>query len=170
MVALPLRTSSAPDADPTTDGPAADATTTSVSRPALELIQNQRRWPAMLIGAVLAVVFGALLGIAVFHTQLAGRQLEIDRLEQAVNVERERFDDLRHDRAVLRSPARLDEAAESLMMVRGASSKFIRITPDELAVQLAAAGVLHDDPVEIIVAFEPLEQFRDVKAVSAGQP
>ena len=139
-------------------------------RPALRLLSRPKRWPALVIGAVLSVVFGALLGIAVFHTQLAGRQLEIDRLEKAVNLERERFDDLRHERAVLRSPARLDAEAETLMMVRGASSEFLRITPQQLAVQLAAAGAIEDDAVEIIVDFEPLEQFRDVKSVSAGQP
>ena len=139
-------------------------------RPNLALLPRPKRWPALVLGAVLSMVFGALLGIAVFHTQLAGRQLEIDRLEKAVNVERERFDDLRHDRAVLRSPARLDQEAEELMMVRGASSKFLRITPQQLAVQLAAAGSIEEDAVEIIVEFEPLEQFRDVKSVSEGQP
>ena len=124
----------------------------------------------MVLGAGLAVVFGALLGIAVFHTQLAGRQLEIDRLEKAVKVERERYDDLRHDRAVLRSPARLGEEAESMMMVRAVSSDFLRVTPQQLAVQLAAAGAIEDHAVAIIADSEPLEQFRDVKSVSAGQP
>lgn len=160
MAALPLRrTVEAPGPRRATD-----------DGPKLSLLSRPRRWPALVLGAVLSVVFGALLGIAVFHTQLAGRQLEIDRLEKAVNLERERFDDLRHERAVLRSPARLDDEAAELMMIRGASSEFLRVAPQQLAVQLAAAGVIGDDAVEIIVDFEPLEQFRDVKSVSAGQP
>ncbi len=160
MAALPLRRN-LEEASTRPDGE---------QRPDLALLPRPKRWPAFVLGAVLSVVFGALLGIAVFHTQLAGRQLEIDRLEKAANAERERFDDLRHERAVLRSPARLDQEAEELMMIRGASSDFLRIVPHQLAMQLAAAGSIEDDAVEIIVNFEPLEQFRDVKSVSVGQP
>ena len=45
-------------------------------------------------GATL-VVFAGLLGAAVFHTQLAQRQLRIDSLEKAVDEQRELFDELR---------------------------------------------------------------------------
>ena len=39
-----------------------------------------------------------------------------------------------------------------------------------LAMQLAAAGVTDDDTSRVIVETGPLDQFRDVKSVSVGQP
>ena len=103
-----------------------------------------------------------------FHTQLAERQLRIDRLDRAVAEQRELFDDLRYQRAELRSPVRLAEAAGALGMGRGDSSDFVRVTPEAVAVQLAAAGTV-DATSRIIVDTDPLQQFRDVKAVSARE-
>jgi hypothetical protein len=111
-----------------------------------------------------------MLGAAVFHTQLAERQLEIDQLDRQVQEERERFDELRRDRAVLRSPQRIADEAAALGMVRGATSRFIGIEPMALAMQLAAAGATDDDTTRVIIESGPLDQFRDVKSVSAGQP
>ena len=59
--------------------------------------------------------------------------------------ERERFDELRHDRAVLRSPHRIADEAAALGMVRGETSRFVEVDPMQLARQLAAAGVTEDD-------------------------
>lgn len=123
----------------------------------------------MLACAGLLVSCG-MLGAAVFHTQLADRQLRIDRLDADVAAARERFDELRNERAVLRSPARIAAEAERLGMVQGETSRFIAIDPLDLARQLAAAGAVDDDPVRIIVDPGPLDQFRDVKAVTAGEP
>jgi hypothetical protein len=39
-----------------------------------------------------------------------------------------------------------------------------------LARQLAAAGATEDDTSRVIVETGPLDQFRDVKSVSVGQP
>ena len=124
----------------------------------------------MLGGGLLVVVMVAMLGAAVFHTQLAERQLRIDDLERNVREERERFDSLRHDRAVLRSPERIALAAEELGMVPGETSRFVGVDPMALARQLAAAGATDDDTSLVIVESGPLDQFRDVKAVSEGQP
>ncbi len=139
-------------------------------RPHLALAVRRRRWPAVVAGMALVLVMAGMLGAAVFHTQLAGRQLEIDRLERAVNVERERFDQLRHERATLRSPARLAEVASELGMVRGGAGSFVPVDEMALARQLAAAGAVDRDAGRIISANDPLEQFRDVKSVSEGQP
>jgi hypothetical protein len=139
------------------------------ARPSLELVQRQRRWPAMLAGAAWAIVFVGLLGTAVFHTQLAERQLQIDRLDRELFVERERFDDLRYARAELRSPVRLAEAATELGMSRGRLTTFVAVDPSALARQLAAAGPSTDDVVQFVVATDPLAQFRAVKNVSGGQ-
>lgn len=140
-------------------------------RPDLKVVDARgRRWPAILGGLVLFAVMVAMLGAAVFHTQLAERQLEIDDLERQVQAERERFDDLRHARAVLRSPQRIADEADGLGMVRGETSRFIAVDPWELAIQLAAAGPTDGRTTSIIADEGPLDQFRDVKSVSAGQP
>lgn len=139
-------------------------------RPSLRVIQTRRRWPAVVGSMLLTLMLVAMLGAAVFHTQLAQRQLRIDDLENQVQSERERFDELRRDRAVLRSPERIATEAAVLEMVRGESSRFIEVEPAALARQLAAAGVVDDDASRVIEETGPLDQFRDVKAVSAGQP
>jgi hypothetical protein len=141
------------------------------TRPNLSVVSGgRRRWPALLGGMVILGVMVAMLGAAVFHTQLAERQLAIDDLERKVQGERERFDELRHDRAVLRSPQRIADEADGLGMVRGETSQFIAVDAMELAVQLAAAGPTDGRTTSAIDEDGPLDQFRDVKSVSAGQP
>ena len=139
-------------------------------RPDLAVVQNRRRWPAVLAGFLWALVFAGLLGAAVFHTQLAERQLQIDRLERSVAAQRELFDELRYERARLRSPVRLATAAGEIGMRRGSNGEFVEVSAQQLARQLAAAGVVNEGAVQIIVSSEPLEQFRDVKSVTDGQP
>lgn len=124
----------------------------------------------MIGSLLLTLMLVAMLGAAVFHTQLAQRQLRIDDLENQVQSERERFDELRRDRAVLRSPGRIATEATGLQMVRGETSRFIEVDPAALARQLAASGVVDDNVSRVIEETGPLDQFRDVKAVSAGQP
>lgn len=140
-----------------------------LSRPSLALVKRHRRWPALLAGAAWTVVFLGLLLTAVFHTQLAERQLELDRLDRQLSVERERFDDLRYERAELRSPVQLAAAASELGMSRGSVTTFVAVDPFALARQIAAAGPLADDAVQIVVATDPLEQFRSVKSASGSQ-
>ncbi len=142
----------------------------TVAKPALVVVPRRRRWPAVIAGLAWTTLCVGLLGAAVFHTQLAERQLRIDRLDRAVDQQRELFDELRYERAELRSPVRLAEAAGAMGMVRGDSSDFVRVTPEAVARQLAAAGSLADATSRVIIDTDPLQQFRDVKAVTAGEP
>jgi hypothetical protein len=147
------------------------ARATPSKKPALTLAASRgRRWPAVLGGFALLVVLAGMLGAAVFHTQLAERQLKIGELERSVNDERERFDELRYRRAELRSPVRLAGAAGDLGMVRGDASTFVELDSWATARQLAAAGVIDNASRQVIIDTDPLEQFSDVKRVSAGQP
>lgn len=139
-------------------------------RPELRVVTRRRRWPAVIVSILVVVMIGGMLGAAVFHTQLAQRQLEIDRLERAVADERERFDELRRDRAALRAPGRIAEDAVRLGMTRGDTSRFVEVDALALARQIAAGGAVESDPIRIIEDDDPLDQFRDVKSVSAGQP
>lgn len=165
-MAAPLR--------PGNDGrstPPSGIPTPAARRPSLSVAPKpQRRWPVALASIALLVVMAGLLGAAVFHTQLAERQIRIDQLERSVNDQRERFDELRYQRAELRSPVRLAEAAGGLGMVPGDTGVFVQLDPMQVAQQLAAAGVIDQTTSELVIDTDPLEQFSDVKRVSAGQP
>ena len=132
--------------------------------------QRRSRLPIFVFAVAAVVVLAGLLSLAVFHTQLASRQLQINQLQQEARDERERFDELRNKRAVLRSPGRLSENAERLGMVAGETSEFVEIDQWKLAQQIAAGGVLDDSARLIVIDTDPLEQHSDVKRVSAGQP
>jgi hypothetical protein len=170
MAALPLRRVADRDGIDVADLPAAEAATVAEKRPTLVVIQRRRSWTAVLVGLFSGLIFVGLFGAAVFHTQLAERQLRIDRLERSVTLERERFDELRHQRAELRSPAYLATVATDLNMIRGKIGGFLHVSPEQLAIQVAAAGAVEENAVEIVSDDDPLDQFRDVKAVSEGQP
>ena len=146
------------------------APATAAARPPLVVVEGRQRWPALLAVVLWTVVFLGLLGAAVFHTQLAEGQLRLDRLDRAVAAERERFDDLRYERAELRSPVRLAEAAGALGMRRGDVTEFLEVGPQMLARQIAAAGVIDDRAVRITIDTDPLDQFRAVKAVTDDVP
>jgi len=139
-------------------------------KPELAVVPRRRRWPALLAGIAWAAVSLGLLGAAVFHTQLAERQLRIDRLERSVAAERERFDELRYERAELRSPVRLAAAATALGMRRGDATEFVAVAPEALARQIAAAGAIDERAVQITIDTDPLDQFRAVKSVTRGSP
>lgn len=162
MAALPLAREPRVRAIPAARGKSAG--------PKLSVVTRRRRWPALLAAGAWAVVFVGLLGAAVFHTQLAERQLRIDRLERAVATERERFDELRYERAELRSPVRLAAAAGPLGMQRGDATEFVAVDPWLLARQIAAAGAIDDRAVLISIDTDPLDQFRAVKAVTEAAP
>ncbi len=150
--------------------PTVSARRSRASAPGLAVVERRRRWPALLAGAAWTAVFFGLLGAAVFHTQLAGRQLRIDRLERSVAAERERFDELRYERAELRSPVRLAAAAGALGMQRGDATEFVEVGAPLLAAQIAAAGVIDDRAVKITIDVDPLDQFRAVKTVTEALP
>lgn len=142
----------------------------AAERPSLTVVPRRRRWPALVGALAWTIVFLGLLGAAVFHTQLAERQLRLDRLDRQVSAERERFDELRYERAELRSPFRLADAASALGMYRGEASTFTAVTPEAVARQLAAAGPIGDNAVRIVIQTDPLDQFRAVKSVTEGEP
>jgi hypothetical protein len=160
MPALPLLRHAAPRGARAASAPA----------PALTVVARRRRWPAVIAGLAWTSIFLGLLGAAVFHTQLAERQLELDRLDRQVAAERERFDELRYERAELRSPVRLAAAAGELGMRRGRASTFVTVAPLAVARQLAAAGPIGDRAVQIVIHSDPLDQFRAVKNVTEGTP
>jgi hypothetical protein len=139
-------------------------------RPPLTVVPQRRRWPAAVAVLAWTALVGSLFGAAVFHTQLAERQLRIDHLQRAVQEQRKSFEDLRFERAELRSPNRLAAAAGALGMTRGDTTEFVHIDPLAVARELAAAGAVDDATSPVVVDTDPLTQFRELKSVSDGMP
>ncbi len=164
-MAIPLHAGTAPEPSARRSSRPAGEVPPLALTPAL-----RRRWPFALGVLVVIVVLMALLATAIFHTQLAERQIRVDAIEREVNAERDRFDQLRYRRAVLRSPVRLAEEAASLGMVPGLTGSFVELDGWQIARQLAATGVVGEGDTSVIVATDPLAQVSEVKRASAGRP
>ena len=156
---------SAVDGTPTRLG-----STEPAPQPDLRVVGRRRRWPVVVAGFVVILVLSAMLGAAVFHTQLAERQLEIDALGARVEAERVKYDLLRNSIAGKQNPEALAEKAGELGLTRAEQPRYLEVGKWALAVQLAAAGPEADGVGHVIVDASALDQFREVKSLSAGQP
>mgnify|MGYP005819332047 CR=1 FL=1 len=134
-------------------------------RPVLTVVPRRRR-AARLVVVLSTFVVLAMAGAAAFQTLLAKRQLEIDKTEQAIEDAREQYEQLRRERAELRSPGRLAEMAGEMDMVAAQESSFMTIDPDVVAVVQSSSGRL--DGIDEMVETDPLAQFRVVKGVAWG--
>ncbi|HUF97869.1 MAG TPA: hypothetical protein VMM60_07040 [Ilumatobacter sp.] len=142
--------------------------TSSTPQPKLEVVPRRRfAWFAVTTTVLISIV---MIGAVLLHTRIAERQLEIDRLGDAVRQEQEAFDVQRARRAELRSPARLAELAAPLNMVPGSESTFVAVEPMMLAMTIASTGVLPSDDGVVAARLAPLDQFRLVKEVGAEAP
>jgi Tfp pilus assembly protein PilN len=139
-------------------------------KPDLRVVRRRRRLPMVIAGFVVVLVLAAMLGAAVFHTQLAERQLEIDALGAQVEAERDRYDELRNSIASKQNPQVLATRAEELGLTRAEQPRFVEVDTWALAVQLAAAGPVTDTLAQVIVDADALDQFREIKSLSAGRP
>lgn len=136
--------------------------------PPLTVVPGRRRAAGFLV-TLSVLISGLMLGAAVLHTQLAERQLQIDRLDRAVRDAEDRFDVLRRQRAELRAPNRLATEARRLGMVPANVTEFIEIDGATLAMAIAATGRPSADGVRL-ERREPLDQFVLVKRVSNTEP
>lgn len=142
---------------------------TADERPKLHVVPARRR-AAWFIVVLMTFVSAIMLGAVLLHTTVAERQLEIDRLEQGVRDTQERFDELRAQRAELRSPSRLAAEASALGMVPGTDSTYTTVEPQVLARVIAATGEMPGaDTLDIGVVggLDPLQQYRLVKEVAS---
>jgi len=134
-------------------------------RPHLVLVVPRGRRAAH-VAVVMSVVVGlAMLGAAAFQTQLAQRQVELDRLAGDIRASREQYEVLRRERAELRSPGRLAEVASANGMVPSGDSAFLSIQPDVLAIVAASTGDI--DQGVLGDGRSTLDDFRDVKATTS---
>ena len=138
-----------------------DVSRTTMARPTPKIPPVRGRAAgAVVAAAVVAIVL--MLMAAVLHTQLAERQFRIDNLNRSVRTEQARFAVLRSERAELRSPTRLAEAARALGMSPAQPTEFLSVEPMELARVIAAGGALPES-AQAVTEVNPLGQFLTVK-------
>jgi hypothetical protein len=138
-----------------------DVSRTTARRPVPHIPPVRRRAAGAVVAAAVVAILLMLMA-AVLHTQLAERQFRIDNLNRSVRSEQARFAVLRSERAELRSPTRLAEAARAVGMNPAQPTEFLEVEPMELARVIAAGGALPEASQTVSEA-NPLGQFLTVK-------
>ena len=118
--------------------------------------------------AVLFVLVGIMMSVVVAQTHIAGNQMRIDRIEDDIAAERDRYDTLRLERSTLREPARLVVEARALGMQPGVGVDFTTVDPMTVAAVLVATGGV--DPELLTDAEDPLREYGEFKAILGGRP
>jgi len=131
------------------------------------VVVPRRRRAARLIAVGFAVVFSAMLVAAAFQTQLARRQVDLDKVDRAIREANEQYNDLRAQRSELRSPERLATEAQALGMRPGESSEFVAIDPQIIALVQVWAGGVFDANASTV---DPLDEYSQVKQIAGSAP
>ena len=135
------------------------------ARPRLTVVPRRRR-TARLVACAAFFVSSVMLGAAAFSTQLARRQVELDQIDSQIRVARNDFNDLRRQRAELRSPERLANGGAALGMRASTDTDFVEIAPEVIAAVQQSAGGVFDYSAE---AGDPVfEEFKVVKSIAGG--
>lgn len=125
-----------------------------------------RRFVFMAVGIAVAAITLMML-VVVFQTRLAETQLGIDEIETQIAAERNRYDQLRLERSVLREPSRLVLEARALGMVPGSKTDFRTVDPVVVAEVLVSTGGV--DPDSVLSIKDSLERYGSVKALIGGR-
>lgn len=133
----------------------------------LKIVTPLRRRTARLVSVGFAVIFVLMLGAAAFQTQLAKRQVKLDRVDAAIRGETDQYNRLRGERAELQAPERLATEAAKLGMQPTASAAFVSISPEIIAeVRRSSGGVFDANGA----AASSLDGFIQVKAIAGANP
>jgi hypothetical protein len=134
-------------------------------RPQLTVVPRRRR-NARLVAFAAFFASSMMLGAAAFQTQLARRQVQLDQINAQIRTAQNDFNDLRSQRAELRSPARLASSGSALGMTSATKTEFMDISPDVIAAVQESAGGVFDPGAEVQ---DPVfEEFKVVKSVAGG--
>jgi hypothetical protein len=129
-------------------------------------VQPRRRRTARLVAVAAFFASSLMLGAAAFQTQLARRQVDLDVVDRQIRTARNDFNDLRSQRAELRSPARLAASGAALGMTTATKTDFVNIDPEVVAEVQQSSGGVFDPGSE---AQDPVfEEFKIVKSVAGG--
>ena len=112
--------------------------------PQLRVVPTRRR-AARLVGVGFAVVFMLMIGAAAFQTQLARRQVELDKVDRSIRNANEEYSRLRQERAELRAPGRLAAESSKLGMGPGQETTFVALDPEVVAEVHRSAGGVFDE-------------------------
>lgn len=155
-------TSGAAATRPASSRPAASR---PAARPSLQVVPVRRRavrWALVGLGGLFAVLFA----VTAFQTRIAENQLDLDRLDDRIAVQRETFTRLRLERATLMAPDRLMAEASALGMEPGGETVFVTISPDVVAqVAVSASGVPQRSRQTHV---DRLDEYGAVKALMDG--
>jgi hypothetical protein len=113
------------------------------ARPNLEVVapERSRTFRLRVLGGVACLLlFGALLGLAVFHSVLVQGQLGLDRMEHEIEAEQELQRALRKDLAALASPERIQAEATARGMVLPNEREYLRAVVPGQVVPPPGAG------------------------------
>lgn len=139
----------------------------AAQRPRLVVVERGGRVVWLMVGSALALCF-LLFFAAILRTNLAQQQMKLDRLSRDVEMARDHYNDLRHERTFLASPDRLSAEAARLGMKPSGSSKFVPVDADILASVAASTGDLTDHIAEEAVS--PLDEFGRIKSEVGAAP
>lgn len=135
--------------------------------PQLSVVPLRRR-TARTVTFISAFVFALMLGAAGFQTQVAARQLQLDRLDRDLRTAENQYDALRQQRSELRSPGRLTQAATALGMVEAKETNFMTISPEVVAAVQLSVGT--DLAATATTKDDDLTRFEHVKAATGANP
>ncbi len=133
----------------------------------LKVVVPLRRRTARLVAIGFAVVFVLMLGAAAFETQLAQRQVKLDKIDREINTATDDYNRLRRERAELQSPERLATEATKLGMQPSDSTDFVTIDPSIVAEIQRSAGGVFDTNATVL---SPLDEFTRVKSIIGTGP
>jgi hypothetical protein len=117
---------------------------------------------------VLLLLVGVMMAVVVAQTYIAGNQMRIDRIEDDIAAERDRYDTLRLERSLRREPARLVVEARALGMQPGVGVDFTTVEPMTVAAVLVATGGV--DPELLSDSEDPFREYGEFKAILGGRP
>jgi hypothetical protein len=126
----------------------------------------RRRRAARLLTFAAFVISSLMLGAAAFQTQLARRQVEIDRINSQVRVAHNTFNALREQRAELRSTDRLVSMGTAMGMHPAGKTDFVEIPADIVAEVQQSSGGVFDPGAD--TADPVFEEFKVVKSIVGG--
>jgi cell division protein FtsL len=135
--------------------------------PPLRVVVPLRRRTARLVAIGFAVIFVLMLGAAAFETQLAKRQVKLDKIDRDISTATDSYNRLRRERAELQSPERLATEATKLGMQPSNSTDFVSIDPSIIAEVQRSAGGVFDANATVL---SPLDEFTRVKSIVGTGP
>lgn len=116
----------------------------SNAKPQLRVVQPVTRSKFSKVTLVIFALTSVLAFIVIFQTVIAEQQLQLDKVSTDVRLARQHYNELRQQRAELRSPDYLRAQAIILGMWPGSGAKFEEIPADVVTMVLASTGDMDD--------------------------